>query len=63
MFEISTVTTWSANEKTPTIEVKEGEPKIITPELNRALFIEPSRYTLDQKAAMQTIFKLTKFNF
>lgn len=63
MFEISTVTTWSANEKTPTIEVKEGEPKIITPELNTALFIEPSRYTLDQKAAMQTIFKLTKFNF
>jgi len=62
MFEISTITTWSSNGNTPTIEVKEGEPGQTTPKAQKALFLEPSRVTLDDKAAMQTIFKLTKFN-
>jgi len=62
MFEVSTVTTWSANEQTPTIEVKHNEPGRPTRSEYDALLIEPSRISLDDKAAMQTIFKLTKFN-
>lgn len=57
-----------SNWATPTRSVKQFninehiEPDNTT-QSDKALFIEPSRYTLDQKAAMQTIFKLTKFNF
>ena len=60
--EISTVTTVPANYGAHTIEVKQGEPGQPTQNKYEALFIEPSRVTLDEKAAMQTIFKLTKFN-
>lgn len=75
LWEFSTLTHWGANSNTPLLGIKgaleqmgnnsrySDDRKKIIETAQKALFIEPSRQTLDQKAAMQTIFKLTKFNF
>jgi len=75
LWEFSTLTHWGANENTPLLGIKndleimgnnprysDNRKKTIE-KAQKALFIEPSRVTLDQKSAMQTIFKLTKFQF
>ncbi len=61
MFEVSTVTTWSANENTPTIEVKEAAKLGTSENKYQSLFIEPSRITLQEKADLQIIHELLKF--
>jgi hypothetical protein len=52
LFEVSTITTWSSNEYTPTISVKEAG-NLSTSEINQSLqFIKPSTMTLEQEADM-----------
>ena len=58
MFEVSTVTTWAANDNTPTVFVKSADEAGIIPTSHKALFIEPSRSTLAEEAAMKEITKL-----
>ncbi len=61
MFEVSTVTTWAANENTPTIYVKDSAASDGTEKIevvHEALFIKPSRSTLAEEAAMKEITKL-----
>lgn len=75
LWEFSTLTHWGANSDTPLLGIKSlldemsnrsnysDQRKAAVEKAQKALFIEPSRVTLDQKAAMREIFKLTKFNF
>ena len=72
MYEVSTVTTWSSNENTPTIEVKEKKEQTEAAtegtSINKyeSLFIEPSKLlTPNEEAdlkAINEIYKLLKFN-
>lgn len=74
LWEFSTLTHWGANENTPLIGIKSrleemgnnanysDERKRQIEQTQKALFIEPSRVTLDQKAAISKIMKLVNFN-
>jgi HK97 family phage prohead protease len=63
LFEVSTITTWAANENTPTIDVKEQKEAVIRDTLNEyeSLFLKPSRYTSQQKADLTEVLQLINF--
>ena len=62
LFEVSTVTTWAANDNTPTIEVKEApEPGQPTPNKYDSLFIEPSMHTHKEIADIKELYRLLNF--
>jgi HK97 family phage prohead protease len=69
LWEFSTLTHWGANENTPLLGIKQLEQMANNPNYSddrkrtiehtyKALFVEPARSTLDDKAAMQEITKL-----
>ena len=63
MFEASTVTTWAANENTPTIEVKEKKgADLITPSIYESLFVEPQTKALKTKADLTELSKLIDYS-
>lgn len=73
LWEFSTLTHWGANENTPLLGIKStletmgnntnysDERKRQIEQTQKALFIEPSRVTLDQKAAIKQLNKLLNF--
>jgi HK97 family phage prohead protease len=58
LLEVSTVTLWPSNDDAYTIDVKTAANLSTEPHINNALFIEPSRSTLAEEAAMKEIAKL-----
>ena len=62
IFEVSTVTTLSANIDTPTIDVKQQNKAVRDDTLNKyeSLLLKPSRYTSKEIADLETIYKLLK---
>jgi len=58
LLEVSTVTLWPANDDAYTIDVKTAATFGTDQHINKALFIQPSRSTLEQEAAMKEITKL-----
>lgn len=68
LYEVSTVTTWAANEMTPTIDVKEKREAVIRDTLNEyeSLFEEPFYYTqreAEQRRMRQLNEVLNLLNF
>jgi len=63
LFEVSTITTWAANEKTPTIDVKEQKEAVVKDTLNtfESLLLEPSFYTRQEKADLHSLYQLINF--
>lgn len=61
LWEFSTLTHWGANEDTPMIGIKNraAEPHSTR---KQYLFIEPSRYTQEDEAAIKTILNSLKIN-
>lgn len=64
MFEVSTVTTWAANENTPTVYVKSNEAgKPTSLNINyESLFIQPERSTEKTKADFNRLIKLFDYS-